>query len=88
MPRWCTSTASRVYHIEDADAVDVAPDHPPPADRHQNEAGSDGWLGDARVIGITAGASTPNNKVGETIARICAVAGVEMRLPEERTDGQ
>ena len=39
-----------------------------------------GWLGDGRVIGITAGASTPNNKVGETIARICALAGVAEEL--------
>ena len=31
-------------------------------------------------IGITAGASTPNNKVGETIARICAMAGVAEEL--------
>jgi 4-hydroxy-3-methylbut-2-enyl diphosphate reductase IspH len=38
------------------------------------------WLGDARIIGITAGASTPNNKVGETIARISAVAGVDAEL--------
>jgi 4-hydroxy-3-methylbut-2-enyl diphosphate reductase len=39
------------------------------------------WLLDGhRVIGITAGASTPNNKVGETIARICAMAGVAQEL--------
>jgi 4-hydroxy-3-methylbut-2-en-1-yl diphosphate reductase len=68
-----------VYHIEDADAVDVVTG----AIRHQpigtkTEAVTSGWLGDSRVIGITAGASTPNNKVGETIARISAVAGVEL----------
>ena len=34
----------------------------------------------AAIIGITAGASTPNNKVGETIARICALAGVAEEL--------
>jgi 4-hydroxy-3-methylbut-2-enyl diphosphate reductase IspH len=33
-----------------------------------------------RTIGITAGASTPNNKIGETVLRICAVAGVEPAL--------
>ena len=32
------------------------------------------------VVGITAGASTPNNKVGETIARVCALAGVSDEL--------
>jgi 4-hydroxy-3-methylbut-2-enyl diphosphate reductase len=67
------------YHIEDADAVDVASG----TIRHQpigtkSEAVAAGWLGNSRVIGITAGASTPNNKVGETIVRICAVAGVDL----------
>jgi 4-hydroxy-3-methylbut-2-enyl diphosphate reductase IspH len=43
---------------------------------------TDEWLGSSKLIGITAGASTPNNKVGETIARISAVAGVEIELRE------
>jgi 4-hydroxy-3-methylbut-2-enyl diphosphate reductase len=69
------------YHIEDADAVDVATG----TIRHQpigtkTEAVTAGWLGDSKVIGITAGASTPNNKVGETIARISAVAGVDLEV--------
>jgi 4-hydroxy-3-methylbut-2-enyl diphosphate reductase len=69
------------YHIEDADAVDVATG----TIRHQPigtkaETVTSDWLGDSKIIGITAGASTPNNKVGETIARIGAVAGVEMEL--------
>jgi 4-hydroxy-3-methylbut-2-en-1-yl diphosphate reductase len=68
-----------VYHIEDADAIDVVSG----TIRHQligtkTEAVTPGWLGSARIIGITAGASTPNNKVGETIARISAVAGVDL----------
>jgi 4-hydroxy-3-methylbut-2-enyl diphosphate reductase len=71
----------RTYHIEDADAVDVVSG----AIRHQpigtkSESVTERWLGEARIIGITAGASTPNNKVGETIARICAVAGVDSEL--------
>jgi 4-hydroxy-3-methylbut-2-en-1-yl diphosphate reductase len=66
------------YHIEDAEAVDVATG----GIRHQpigtkSEVVTAGWLGESRVIGITAGASTPNNKVGETIARISAVAGID-----------
>ena len=36
------------------------------------------WLDGARIIGITAGASTPNNKIGETIARICRTAGQDL----------
>jgi 4-hydroxy-3-methylbut-2-en-1-yl diphosphate reductase len=67
------------YHIEDAEAVDVATG----SIRHQpigtkSEVVTEGWLGSSTIIGITAGASTPNNKIGETIARICAVGGVDM----------
>jgi len=67
------------YHIEDADAVNVDTGtirHQPIGTKTETMAA--GWLGSSRVIGITAGASTPNNKVGETIARICSVAGVEI----------
>jgi 4-hydroxy-3-methylbut-2-enyl diphosphate reductase len=72
------------YHIEDADAIDVDTG----TIRHQpigtkTEAITEGWLGEARNLGITAGASTPNNKVGETIARISAVAGVEIELGDK-----
>jgi 4-hydroxy-3-methylbut-2-enyl diphosphate reductase len=67
------------YHIEDAEGVDVASG----AIRHQpigtkSEQVTERWLGDAKIVGITAGASTPNNKIGETIARISAVAGVDL----------
>jgi 4-hydroxy-3-methylbut-2-en-1-yl diphosphate reductase len=69
------------FHIEDADAIDVATG----AIRHQpigtkSEVTAQSWLGDSKIVGITAGASTPNNKVGETIARISAVAGVDEQL--------
>ena len=67
------------YHIEDAEAIDIATGtirHQPIGT--QREAISSEWLGHSKVIGITAGASTPNNKIGETIARISTVAGVEL----------
>jgi 4-hydroxy-3-methylbut-2-enyl diphosphate reductase len=69
------------YHIEDAEAIDVATG----TIRHQPigtklEVVAQGWLGDSKIVGITAGASTPNNKVGETIARISAVAGMNAEL--------
>jgi 4-hydroxy-3-methylbut-2-enyl diphosphate reductase len=69
------------YHIEDANAIDTITG----TIRHQpigskTEAVASDWLGPSKIIGITAGASTPNNKVGETIARISAVAGVEDEL--------
>jgi 4-hydroxy-3-methylbut-2-enyl diphosphate reductase len=68
-----------VFHIEDADAVDpaaAAVRHQPIGTKH--EATTPGWLDGARIIGITAGASTPNNKIGETVARICRTAGVDL----------
>ncbi|CAN5882678.1 4-hydroxy-3-methylbut-2-enyl diphosphate reductase [soil metagenome] len=73
------SRGVRVFHIEDADSVDPATG----AVRHQpilakHEVVTAGWLEDARIIGITAGASTPNNKIGETVARICRTAGVDL----------
>ena len=70
-----------VFHIEDADAVDPAARtlrHQPIGSKR--EAVATDWLGTARVIGMTAGASTPNNKIGETIVRICETAGVEPDL--------
>jgi 4-hydroxy-3-methylbut-2-enyl diphosphate reductase len=72
----------RTYHIEDAEAIDVdtgAIRHQPIGSKSETVTGS--WLGEARIVGITAGASTPNNKVGETIARISGVAGVDQQLP-------
>jgi 4-hydroxy-3-methylbut-2-enyl diphosphate reductase len=67
------------YHIEDADAIDVttgAMRHQPIGTKHDTTV--EHWLGEARIVGMTAGASTPNNKVGETIARICTIAGVDL----------
>ncbi len=78
----CREHGVRTYHIEDAAAIDVSTGQL----RHQPglklpEQLSADWLGGATRIGITAGASTPNNKIGETVLRICAVAGVEPDLP-------
>jgi 4-hydroxy-3-methylbut-2-enyl diphosphate reductase len=68
-----------VYHIEDADGIEIetgAIRHQPIGTKHETR--SESWLGDGKIIGITAGASTPNNKIGETIARICGVARVDL----------
>ena len=45
----------------------------------RNEEVSQSWMparGAAR-IGLTAGASTPNNKIGDTVARIFATRGID-----------
>ena len=73
----------RGFHIEDADCIDPADGtirFQPVGGKHETVL--PGWLGSARLIGISAGASTPNNKVGETVARICAAAGVSAALEQ------
>ena len=75
------STGVRAFHIEDAEGIDPALgeiSHQMVGTKEQRVDRD--WLGGAAVIGITAGASTPNNKVGETIARICETAGLEHEL--------
>jgi len=68
------------YHIEDASCID------PEAGtiRFRPVGGSveerrEGWLPPGRVtVGVTAGASTPNNKIGETVERIAAARGLAL----------
>ena len=77
----CRERGVRTLHIEDSDAIDVATGtvRHQPGIRQQEQTTRD-WLEGVREIGLTAGASTPNNKIGETIARVCAVAGVDFTL--------
>jgi len=66
------------YHIEDAACIDVEDGsiRHRPVGAHATEERRERWLPDGRLtIGITAGASTPNNKIGETIERIAALRG-------------
>jgi len=65
------------YHIEDAACIgeDRSIRHRP-VGTHSAEERRERWLPEGRLtIGITAGASTPNNKIGETIERIAALRG-------------
>jgi 4-hydroxy-3-methylbut-2-en-1-yl diphosphate reductase len=68
------------YHIADATCIDPVRRtirHKPElaADAAEVEAGE--WLpAGPLAIGLTAGASTPNNKIGETIERVLATRGV------------
>ena len=71
----------RGYHIEDADCIDPEAGtvrHQPAGTKHETSEGA--WLDATRVVGITAGASTPNNKIGETVARICRTLGLGEEL--------
>jgi 4-hydroxy-3-methylbut-2-enyl diphosphate reductase len=68
------------YHVADASCVDVERGsirHLAPGAHDETETA--GWLprsGPVRV-GLTAGASTPNNKIGEAVARVFATRGVD-----------
>jgi 4-hydroxy-3-methylbut-2-enyl diphosphate reductase len=62
---------TRAFHIEDASSILSAREirHKPPGPKE--ETCTPDWLGSGpRSIGLTAGASTPNNQIGEAIERI------------------
>ena len=67
------------YHIEDAEAIDAERGtirHKPIG---RAEELTKNWMpahGTLRV-GLTAGASTPNNKIGDTVARVFASRGID-----------
>jgi 4-hydroxy-3-methylbut-2-enyl diphosphate reductase len=69
------------FHIDDSSCVE-GPDrirHKPVGS--DQEVSTAGWLPQGPVVvGLTAGASTPNNKVGQTIERLLACRGLEASL--------
>ena len=74
------SESVRTFHVEDADDIDPESR----AIRHRPLGGkeetiTEGWLPDTGSlrIGVTAGASTPNNKIGEAVGRIFATRGID-----------
>jgi 4-hydroxy-3-methylbut-2-enyl diphosphate reductase len=75
----CSETV-RTYHVEDADDIDPSSGtirHRPPGAKENVE--SSDWISrTAKVrVGVTAGASTPNNKIGEAVGRIFATKGID-----------
>lgn len=69
----------RTFHIDDASSIDAGARtiRHRPAGRSEDVVERD-WLpaGGPVRVGLTAGASTPNNKIGDTVARIFATRGV------------
>ncbi len=68
------------YHIESMTAIDPASRsiHYRPTSLAHSEADLIDWLPTGPVrVGVTAGASTPNNKIGEVVARVLATRGLE-----------
>jgi 4-hydroxy-3-methylbut-2-enyl diphosphate reductase len=66
------------YHIADATCIDPERGtirHKPELAADAPEVETAAWLPNGALdIGVTAGASTPNNKIGETIERVLATA--------------
>ena len=63
------------YHISGADRIQGTTLRHRPVGG-QDEAAAEGWLPEGEVtVGLTAGASTPNNVVGEVVERILALRG-------------
>jgi 4-hydroxy-3-methylbut-2-en-1-yl diphosphate reductase len=72
--------AVRTYHVEDAECLDAARGvirHRPIGMSADIETPD--WLGGTGpvTVGLTAGASTPNNKIGEAVARVFATRGID-----------
>ena len=67
------------YHIADAECIDPATGmirfKPVNGER---ETAADRWLEEISIIGMTAGASTPNNKIGEAIERVLQTKGLSV----------
>ncbi len=65
------------FHIDDATCLDLATGaiRYKPVDALEQSEKRD-WLTDDVTIGITAGASTPNNKIGEAIERVLRIRGL------------
>jgi 4-hydroxy-3-methylbut-2-enyl diphosphate reductase len=76
-----SGTVNPAYHIEEpADLIDGSTIHhlPPGA---AGPVDTNNWLpGGPLTIGITAGASTPNARIGEIIRRILTLRGEDVTL--------
>lgn len=72
------------YHVEDATCIDVDAGtirHKPEIDAGAPKVVELDWLPPAPFeLGITAGASTPNNKIGEALLRILEIRGIDVEL--------
>ena len=69
----------KTYHIADAACIDPEAGiiRYKPVDT-EDEVSLAGWMDGVARVGITAGASTPNNKIGEAIERMLQTRGIEV----------
>ena len=72
------------FHIADANCIDTDTGrirHKPVLDAEAPEVVDDDWLPAGPFqLGLTAGASSPNNKIGEALLRVLAIRQVEVEL--------
>ena len=75
------------FHVSDSACIDVESGsirHKPALDAHAPERTDTDWLPDHPfTLGITAGASTPNNKIGEALVRVLQIRGSELEASAE-----
>ena len=71
------------YHIADASCIDIENGtirHKPELDPEAPEVVTEDWLPERPLtVGMTAGASTPNSKIGEAMERLLALRGINLR---------
>jgi 4-hydroxy-3-methylbut-2-en-1-yl diphosphate reductase len=74
------------YHVDDPSSIDVERGtiRYMTTDTHDVVERSD-WLPRGAIrVGLTAGASTPNNKIGDAVARVLAMRGLAAGVPAAR----
>lgn len=81
---------TRTYHVQDASCIDPSTGeirHKPVLAADAPEEVERDWLPEGPfTLGITAGASTPNNKIGEALVRILRIRGTELDLPRSELE--
>lgn len=74
----------RTFHVEDAACIDTETGrirHKPVLDAEAPEVVDEDWLPSGPFqLGLTAGASSPNSKIGEALLRVLQIRNVEVDL--------
>jgi 4-hydroxy-3-methylbut-2-en-1-yl diphosphate reductase len=80
---------TRTFHVQDAACIEIESGsirHKPELAPEADEVVDVDWLPEGPFeLGITAGASTPNNKIGEALVRILSIRGIEPEAGDPTT---
>jgi 4-hydroxy-3-methylbut-2-enyl diphosphate reductase len=81
---------TRTFHIQDSSCIDTETGHirhKPVLDPDAAEVEEADWMPAGPFeLGITAGASTPNNKIGKALIRVLKIRGINVDLAAEDVD--